>query len=310
MKIKREYIVLATLILAISLYLIFRSTNKMQYELPRLADMQAGDVDRLLITHGQDTLNLSKSGSEWKILPEQYPADKDQVAQMIDHLVNLSLADLVSESSSYKRYELDDVSRITVTAYDGSTVLRQCDVGKSASSYQYSYVRVPGDSRVFTAQGDIRSAFDKDKEALRDKLVLSFETDTISIINAESSGRSVSLNKRIIPDRNAEGQESESQTVVQWETTEGEVWDTGKVDQLLGTLSRLDCSEYVTDGSQTGEPFFSISLTGDKEYSLTLYEPADDKYPGASSGSDYLFLLSSWQGDDISGFLDDPAEQE
>ena len=50
MKIKKEYIVLVIIILALSAFLFFRKTDRTLYELPRISEASKKDITKIEIT--------------------------------------------------------------------------------------------------------------------------------------------------------------------------------------------------------------------------------------------------------------------
>ena len=72
----------------------------------------------------------------------------------------------------------------------------------------------------------------------------------------------------------------------------------------MNTLSSLECDKFIEDKKKENfkNPQFVISLKGDKQYSLSIFAKSkdeEDKYPAISSQSDYPFMLSKWEADDI-----------
>jgi lipopolysaccharide export system protein LptC len=49
MKVKKEYIILAVLIVALSLYLIFHKRDRAQYELPVLQEVPVAEITKIEI---------------------------------------------------------------------------------------------------------------------------------------------------------------------------------------------------------------------------------------------------------------------
>ncbi|MBW2337030.1 MAG: hypothetical protein JRF47_09785, partial [Deltaproteobacteria bacterium] len=52
MKVKKEYIILALVIIALSAYLVMRSSDRTQYQLPDILQAAAKEISRLQITRG------------------------------------------------------------------------------------------------------------------------------------------------------------------------------------------------------------------------------------------------------------------
>ena len=165
MKIKKEYLILGAAIVVLSAYLIFRSQNRSFYDLPKIPAIAGEDIAKIDIEKKGRIVTLKKINSDWKIMPEEYLADKAKVNNMLDSIEKLSLTALVSKSKNYDIYDLSSDKKITVKAWasDGS-LLREFDIGKTAESYRHTHVKLPEDFRVYHANTNIRPTFDQKME--------------------------------------------------------------------------------------------------------------------------------------------------
>ena len=169
MKIKKEYIILAIIIIALSVYLVMRRGDRTLYELPEIPEISQKEITRLQITKGKTVIDLNKKDNRWYIAPQEYPADDNKVKNMLDNIEKLTLTALVSESKNYNLYDLSGEDRINVKAWQGDSLKRDIDVGKTASSYRHTFVKMAGDDRVFHARGNFRNTFDFSVDDLRNK---------------------------------------------------------------------------------------------------------------------------------------------
>ena len=194
-----RYALPALIIVSLVLYLGLRNRDRLLYDLPQLAEMAVAEVDRVEIVKGDRLVAVRKQGDGWLLEPDEFPAATAQVDTMVRALASLEITDLVSEHSAYSRFELDPESALRVTAYRGDTVLRTVELGKEARTYQHTYVKVEGDSRVYQAEGDLGNYFPVVGDVLRDKLVLKVDIDTVGEIVARSPGEELVLRKRPAP---------------------------------------------------------------------------------------------------------------
>ena len=130
MKIKKEYIILAIVVIALSVYLAMRTSDRTQYDLPDIPPVVAKEISKLQITRDKVSIVLNKKDDKWQIAPEEYPADGSKVKNMLSAIENLTLTALVSESKNYILYDLNDEKRINVKAWQGETLKRDVDLGK------------------------------------------------------------------------------------------------------------------------------------------------------------------------------------
>jgi hypothetical protein len=316
MKIKKEYLILCVIILALSLYLIFHNRDRSTYQLPALSPIERNDITRIEILGAEKTIELGREGSDWKILPEAYPADAAKIKDMLDVLTAFTLTALVSESENYQIYDLDDEHRIRVKAWSKDSVVREFDAGKAASSFRHTFVKLPGNPMVYHARDNFRRKFDLSTDDLRDKLVLSFDAETIHEIEIQKGALTSIFSKNPVPGENAEpgskeaGEKPVAPQEQRWMNEKNELLDEPAIRRLLSTLSGLKCEKYI-EGKTKAEfsrPICTILLKGAKDYSLSLYDVLKENvelYPAVSSENPYVFLLPKWRVENI---MKDPAD--
>jgi len=296
MKIKFEYIILGVLVIAVSLYLLFRDRDRMRYKLPTLEPISSEDINRIEIKRHAATIELVRSGDVWEILPERHKADAQRARDILNTIQSFSITDLVSVSKSYDQFGLGNETRIEVTAFQEDTAVRRFYVGSSARTSQHTYITLPDDARVFHARGNLRGTFDRDHEDLRDKLILSFDSSIITEIEINKDGSSF----RLI--RTTGAQKTQSETT--WKTSTGDDWDNKSVDNLLKQLSNLRCTRYLVDKPDPSQTLVSVSLKGDKTYRLDIFGKSGSEYPGVSPQAESAFLLSSYIVEEILNISD------
>lgn len=316
MKIKKEYVILVTVILALSLYLILRNPDRTLYQLPKVPDISKTDISKIEISKPDTTIVLKKKDDTWQIAPEGYPANTEKVKSMLEIIRKLTVTALVSESKNYIPYNLDDHKKITVRAWTGDTVAREFEMGKAATSYQHTFVKLAGDDRIYHARGNFRGKFDQTVDKLRDQTVLSLNPKEIQEIQITKGGQVIGFALTQVPVEVTAGEEGEGQrpasqkTEGVWKTSDGKQGDETQVNRLLSTLSNLRCEQYI-DGRKKEDfanPIFSIQLKGLQEYTLSIFKKTDQdakKFPAVSSENDYPFLLPEWQANNL---MKNPAD--
>lgn len=316
MKLKKEYIILAAIIVALSVYLYKRSSDRTLYELPQIPKVAQKDITKLQITKGKTDIILTKKDDKWYIEPQGYPADANKVKDMLNAIENFTLTALVSESKNYNRYELDAEQKTNVKAWQGDKLSMDFDLGKTASSFRHTFVRPSGEERVFHAQGNLKNSFDVSLDQLRDKAVLAFNPSDIQQIQIAKDQQSLDFTRTQVPvEVKASGTEKKedssppAQRLV-WQAANGKPVNDAVLNQLLSSLSNLRCEKFI-DGRKKEDysaPLFTLQLKGAKDYSLAIFPKAEEKatvYPAVSSGSDYPFQLSGGQVNRIMKAPDD-----
>ena len=310
MKVKKEYIMLAVVIIALTVYLVMRSSDRTQYRLPDVPQAAAKDISRLQITRGQTTIVINKKDDKWYIAPDEFPADANKVKDMLNAVEKLTLTALVSESKNYNLYDLNEDKKLNVKAWQGEDLKRDVDLGKTASSFRHTFVRPAGDERVFHARGNFKNNFDFSVDDLRDKLVLALNPADIKLIQVIKDQQTLTISKSqapvVVDNTEAEKKSDPGPGAKKsaWQAADGRPVEETAVNQLLNAVSDLRCEKFIIDRQKEDftSPLFTLQLKGGQEYSLTIFAKTAEKdtdFPAVSSGSNYPFLLSGSLVDSI-----------
>ena len=316
MKVKKEYIILAVVIIALTVYLVMRSSDRTQYRLPDVPQAAAKDISRLQITRGQTTIIINKKDDKWYIAPDEFPADANKVKNMLNAVEKLTLTALVSESKNYNLYDLNEDKKLNVKAWQGEDLKRDFDLGKTASSFRHTFVRPAGDERVFHARGNFKNNFDFSVDDLRDKLVLALNPADIQLIQLIKDQQTLTISKSpapvVVDNTEAEKKSDPGPGAKKsaWQAADGRPVEETAVNQLLNAVFDLRCEKFIIDRQKEDftSPLFTLQLKGGQEYSLTIFAKTAEKdtdFPAVSSGSNYPFLLS---GSLVDSIMIDPSE--
>ena len=247
---------------------------------------------------------MNKKDEKWYIGTHAYPADTSLVNAMLDECEKLRLTTLESESRDYLRYDLVDEKKINVKAWQGDTLQRNFDVGKPASSFRHTFVKLADDERVFHARNNFRNKFDKTVDNLRDKAVLSFQTADINDLQITKDQTSLTLTRTELTEKETAQKEDQTEEAAAaqpaktvWQGADGKIGDKAGVDRLLSELSKLRCDAFIGDRKKEdfSSPVYSVNLKGIQTYNLSIFaklKEDDSHYPAISSGSNYAFFLS------------------
>jgi hypothetical protein len=300
MKIKKEYIILIAIILALLLYLFLRKSDRIRYELPELPAVEKADVSKIEIARKDAVIILHRKNGTWNIGQQGYQADTTKVTRMLGVIENLTLTAMVSETRDYSRYQLDDEHKITVRAWSGESLTREFDVGKAAPSYRHTFIRMKDNNLVYHARENFRQTFDLSVDDLRDKQVLSFDKAEIEEIRLITNGQSLvctrsDTSRTADLDSTVQDKPLPSKEVI-WESEEGARCEEEKLQRLLAMLSNLRCESYIyaKEKEDLTDPIYRIELKGAQDYTLSIFAKtgADEKgYPGTTSENNYPFLL-------------------
>ncbi len=315
MKLKKEYVILAAILVALILYLALHRSNRTHYQLPELSEVTGKHISKLEITTAGNSIIFNQKDNTWNIEPKGYRADPTKVKNILNVIEKLKLTALVSESKNYVRYDLRNDKNIHVKAWQGETLLREFDIGKAAPTFKHTFVKLPDDPNVYHARGDFRRNFDRSVDDFRDKTVLSFAQNTIQGIELTLEKKTISLSRKEIPETFPEKKDDpaakaakELKTKTVWEDTKGHEVAPSKISSLLSFLNSLECERYLDDLKKEDlkNPIYTVALNGEKEYSLLVFSKKDNNaknYSAISSENESPFSLSDTQMDTIKSKL-------
>jgi hypothetical protein len=263
---------------------------------------------------------LNKKDEKWVIAPQDYPADTKLVNGMLVEFETLTVTTLVSESRDYQRYDLGDDKKIAVKAWAGESLLRSFEVGKSASSFRHTFVKLAEDDRVYHARNNFRNTFDKTVDDLRDKAVLSFQTADITEVQVANEDTSLSLIRTEVPVKESQAQADQPAAASkpaerQWQSADGKKGDENNINRLLAAISNLKCETFIDDRQKEDftEPVYAIDTKGVQSHKLAIFaklKQDDTNYPAISSDSNYPFFISKDTADRIMKQPEDLLEKQ
>lgn len=306
MKLKKEILILAAIIIGLSIYLVARKQDRALYDLPKLPPVSGSEITRIEIVGPQVKLVLNRADQKWTVGSEKYPAAGTKVQQMIDTIEGLTLTELISTSGDIARYELTDDKKILVQAWAGDALQREFEIGKTAPSLRHTFVRIAGNSNVYNARDNFRSKFDQPVADLRDKQVLSFPISEIQQVQLTKGAESLLLERKAKaleqsaaqPTDEAAGAPVKAEMI--WQSADGVKANQARLDSLLSALSQLSCDSYVADRRKEdlSAPIYQIRVKGSRDYDLAIFNKMGegaDTHPAISSQSAYPFFLPERQ---------------
>jgi hypothetical protein len=299
MKINKEWIILVIIILALILYLVLREQDRVRYSLPDIPQISQGEISRLEISKPEAGVVIEKSDDNWIISPQGYLADSFVVESMLESVKRPLITAMVSDSKNYTRYGLDEDKKIVVRLFSEDVLKREMELGETTDSGRYTFIKLTGDHRVYHARDNIRNRFNKDIDELRDKSVLSFSKQDIREMEITKDSDSLVL----VLTEQVQTEEDDDKTKTIWQTSEGKEVEESLPEDLLSSLFRLSCREYLyeTGKEDLKNPLYTIRLKGVEEYILSIFSGIDDDEAckATSSENDYAFVLADWRVDKI-----------
>jgi len=310
---KREYIILAVVIVVSVILLLLHRSEKVHYRLPDLERIQAENIETIEIKTPERELTITRSDGQWMLGEKRFPADASKIEELEKVIGQLQVTELISRAEDYHRYGLGEENVIEVKAFDSDgELLREFAVGEASATNQHTYVRFPEDQNVYHARDSFRYRLDRSMDDLRDKKALSFNRDEITAITAEYDSTTMVVKKSLSkpdpqPESEGEAEPAAASPAVAWVDDRGENLDAEAVDSLLTSASDLSCSKYL-DPEEAKEWIddsrlvYWIRFNGDQDYELKIYQKKgedEQQYPALSSQNEYPFYLSSYTAEEI-----------
>jgi hypothetical protein len=346
--IKKEYIVLGVIIVLLLAYLLFQSRDKVHYKIPKIDPVNKEDIDKVEIKKADQTITLVKKDSQWLLEPQGYPTDGEKLGRIIDTIAQLTLTDLASRAKNYSPYDLGEDKAIHVKAFAKGTLVRDFEIGKMASTYGHTFVKIKDNPNIYYARESFRSHFEMKAGELRDKVVMKLDSNEISEISINKDGKDYLFTKNAPPveppvvakvekDKEKPGESAvvkpeaepkKPEAEITWLMPDGKKGKKTQVDSLINQLANLSCQEFIEDKTKeefkTLEPIYTLKLKGSKDYVITVFPkvekkaaegeegPAEGgyKYPVISSENPYPFYLTSWTAEQLMKKPDELIEAE
>ncbi|MCF8044870.1 MAG: DUF4340 domain-containing protein [Desulfarculaceae bacterium] len=291
---KKEYIFLSVIIVALCAYLFLHSSGESNYTLPEIETVKASDIKRFEISRTGGTVTIVRQDGNWVVSDKKYPADKEKIKKMGEAVEGLELTALVSENEDFQRYDLDRQNRVQVLAASDSGKETRIMIGKVAPTRNHTFVKLEGDDRIYHASGNLEKLFDRTVSEIRDKQVVTIDPSNITGLKIRKQGREMHLERT----------EQENGQTGAWKSADASDIDENAVESLLSKLSDLTCSRYLDPEqgpTKAAEDLLAaIELKGNQSVRIELFEKnKEELYPGRSSQNQYPFLLKDFQAENI-----------
>ena len=146
---------------------------------------------------GGDTTLVQKSDAgKWQITqPAPLAADQDSVGSVVSTLSSLASDRLIEDKASdLAPYGLASPALdVVVTKKDGKT--EELLVGHDTPTGGSTFVKLKNDPRVFSVSSGVKSSLDKTSKDLRDKRLLTFDSDKLTRVELHAKGQPVEFGK-------------------------------------------------------------------------------------------------------------------
>ena len=164
---------------------------------PKILTIPESDIKSIRLQKPSSTTTLQKSDAgKWQITePKPLPADNDAVSSVVSTLSSLTSDRLIEDKpTDLASYGLATPPlEVLITKKDGKT--EDLLIGDDAPTGSATFVKLKSDPRVFTVSTSVKSSLDKTSKDLRDKRLLTFDSDKLTRVDLAAKGQSVEFGK-------------------------------------------------------------------------------------------------------------------
>jgi hypothetical protein len=249
-----------------------------------------------------ETQDLKLVNGKWRIVePKPMAADQDAVTSMVTSLSALTADKTIEDNASdLKAYGLETPTLdITITKKDGKTA--GVEVGDATPTNSGSYAKLPGSPKIYTVATYVKTGLDKTANDLRDKRLLTFDSDKLTRVQLAAKGASVEFGK------NAQNE---------WQILKPSPLraDATQVDALVSKLkdAKMDATITDEDAKKAAEGFASgtkvaVATVSDSggDQTLEVRKDKDKNYFAKSSVVEGFYKITTDTGDALDKGLDD-----
>jgi len=280
-----------------------KAQDKTSAESPKLISIPQDQIQKIRIERsGEPPVVLDKKGGAWAIVaPKPLGADQDAVSSLVSALATVKSDRLIEQKASdLAQYGLlVPMLKVTATTKDGKT--HELEFGDDTPTSSGVFAKIAGDPRVFTISSYTKTSLDKSSNDLRDKRLLTFNSDKLTRVELIAKGQDVEFGK---------------DNSNQWQILKPRPLraDGGPVEELISHLrdAKLDTAGTPEDARKAAAAFASgtqvavarvTDASGTQE--LTVRRDKDKTYYAKSSVVEGVYKIGSDLGDALDKGLAD-----
>jgi hypothetical protein len=269
---------------------------------PKLADIPDAQIQSIdLKKRDGSAVDLAHKDGKWVITaPESYPADQDAASSVASALSPLTADSIVDDNpADLAKYGLKSPS-LTVTVHEKNGKSPELLFGDDVPAGSLVYARLESSPKVYAVSSSVKTSFDKSVNDLRDKRLLTFDSNKLTRADLISAKSDIEFGK------NNQGD---------WEILKPQPYraDSFQVEELLRKLTdaKMDLSGSAEDAKKTSAAFASGQLVAtvkvtDASGTQTLdVRKNKDDYYARSSVVKGTYKVSSDLGKELEKPLDD-----
>ncbi|MCS6984222.1 MAG: DUF4340 domain-containing protein [Leptospiraceae bacterium] len=263
-----------------------------------LKDVAEEDVRRIVVINKDERRVFTRTSSGWLLEygGNNYNADSKKIAENLKKLLDIRRYQKVSSSKDkFQELEVADDNFHIILEGENSKVLARLQLGKAASNYTSTLVRRFGEDDVYSAKGSLRSDWNQEVDAYREKTLLLVARPNIKevVISGKSSFKLAQLGE------------------TGWQLSYGKKdvpADKNRVESFLNQLSELKGYRFYKEKSPPLAYKVVLQLQGNLTKELSIYGPLKEgEYVASSTDNPFLLTISKYQ---VENYLTKPEEFE
>ena len=269
---------------------------------PKLVDIPEKDVRSIdLKKKDGTTVTLDREGGKWTITaPQPWRADQDAATSLFSSLNPVSADSVVEDKApDLSKYGLNSPS-LTVTVHETNGKSDAILFGDDVPAGSLVYARVNASPKVYAVASSVKSSLDKSANDLRDKRLLTFDTNKLTRVDLLSGKSDIEFGKN---NQN------------EWQILKPQPYraDSFQVEELLRKLSdaKMDLSgnaeaeQKAAAAYAAGSPAGSVKVADSSgTQTLDVRKNKDDYYAKSSVVAD-AYKVSADLGKALDKSLDD-----
>ena len=267
---------------------------------PKILSLKEDDISKIeLKKSGAAAVVLAKTNGNWRISePQALGADQSTVSSLLTSLASLNSERLVEDKASdLKQYGLGEGGyEALITEKDNKT--HNLVLGDATPTGSAVYARLDGDPRVFTVATYEKNNIEKDLSDLRDKRLITANSDKISKIELIAKKQDMEF-----------GRNKDEWQILKPMPLRA---DGGQVEDLVRNLtdakmelSSSDDAKKIAAAFAAGTPVATAKVTDESGTQELQVRKNKDDYYAKSSIVDGIYKVGSTVGQGLDKGLDD-----
>ena len=269
---------------------------------PKLADIPEAKISEIDLKKKDGTsVTLQHQNGKWSITaPERLATDQDAAKSLAGSLGPITADSVVEDKpTDVAKYGLNAPS-LTVTVHETGGKADEIYFGDDVPAGSLVYARVGSDPKVYTVSSSTKSSLDKTANDLRDKRLLTFDSNQLTRVELASAKSDIEF-----------GKNNQSE----WQILKPQPYraDSFEVEELIRKLgdAKMDLSSSAEDTKKaeaayaSGQPVGAAKVTDAAGTQTLDVRKNKDDYYAKSSVVKGIYKISSDLGKEMEKPLDD-----